>query len=1019
MRYFDYNRTISTLQKGFNPVTGGDGMSKLLRDMTEYENWASSLSESRGFIEELQVSSDFEKSSENRNIFDKSKRKDIRLLFIGNETGTAGYYLGFQALGYRQIYRVDSIDEAMEFVRREGLPHVFIGETSYWRTLPLNKAREIGEVIETEKQLSGQKSFLLSVEAPGPEKQVTPVIRNYEEQVLAVEFPELSSSESRERMFVLFYEVVANVSSGFNSLGAGIISFDETTVALMGGASTVTAFVIGGITSPLTLTTIAILSLIAYFFYRQAAKEDREAFRSYFRNSLSVSLYDMVELRRGPNATFKLKPREKMPSKVLPADTGNAEHLLRNQKIQRAIDLLREKGFSERADEIEEKITFFGLQNKETNLLDYDMKNGIYRVMHVGRRRDVFYIALKLLDRLKLEEDVDMEVLASALNWGQRFLNTHHDLDSRGVSAERMHHVLRRHSVPFKDASERSAFNQDAINARLLALALEDEQILQQTVKKEAMDERIAAAKLAEEDADERWELRPDKNKTDHRDQYASVANQYAVIGDYWRWAGEDAKAHEAYQKYTDIIEYIQPHEGGLWALEAQEDLAYFDLKRGLYGPYLKKLKALLTGRGFHYFLNEKDQSVRRTFLNSHDKFMKKEVLYLLTSHASMLGIFGRLKLFGVWLRTHWLFWNYEREKNKAARLSAQKESSSETREQELKIEEFKKLIYQASGGLTANLREGDSKMKFGVNPEFIHDHRQEFIQGIRELAESMKKNDRVLEEGTPYYEMEGSGNFNLDTNDVMMLILIGNVLGLWSILTGIQRESGAKDPAFNFPKIHNFNTEELGLSEARKKLPKPQPAEGYHEYEQVKQLFFEKYQTVEEDIQSESLGELPISPGIFSTLERKLNELKSLYVYLRNISDPDDADHAASHKAIKLITISVGDQLLEIERRIAWTAFMVMKNSSLENLSVSARLKTLFEETNEIYIEQITSEEDMPHKISVKGAEESYIFTFRRDEASGLDDLIIRKLDAIGNVIGGEKIFEADDHLSGNYADI
>ncbi|MBA7536947.1 hypothetical protein ES705_29213 [subsurface metagenome] len=190
---------------------------------------------------------------------------------------------------------------------------------------------------------------------------------------------------------------------------------------------------------------IGLFAIVGVLMWRYLSriKEDLVALSYHFRIDSVIRSYKKAVLLMPKESKYSTGPGEEKPEVIGPDHADYEKNQRRIKKIKKAIEILREKGFGERADRLEEVTTILGLTNMKTYLLYSDRKRGIFRAFSPGRRRNVLYSSIKFLDNLRLDRPQDMEILASLLNQQQRFLDTYNSLSERNVPPREMHILLK------------------------------------------------------------------------------------------------------------------------------------------------------------------------------------------------------------------------------------------------------------------------------------------------------------------------------------------------------------------------------------------------------------------------------------------------------------------------------------------------------------------------------------------------------------------------------------------------
>ncbi|HUW23021.1 MAG TPA: MBL fold metallo-hydrolase, partial [bacterium] len=402
-----------------------------------------------------------------------------------------------------------------------------------------------------------------------------------------------------------------------------------------------------------------ILGVVAWR-YLSAIKEDLVALSYHFRIDSIIRSYKKAVLLMPEGSKYSTNPNEEKPDVIEPAHPDYQKNQRRIEKIKKAIEILREEGFIERADGLEKVTTILGLTDMKTSLLYSDRKRDVFRPFSPGRRRNVLYTPMKFLDNLRLDRRQDMEILAILLNQQQRFLDTYNLLSQKKVPPKEMHALLQEERRLTVDEKERSICSPDIVKARLEMLDRKDIEVLQNEIKP-ALRREKKANDLLRKRLKEKWrDWDGETRREEFRSDYIRLASAYGVLGHRYESLGNRWRAKTFYRRKIKTIKLIQRYEKVVWPIETQEQIVYILLQEGMYKEFLHALEVLLTGKGFPRILEKDEDLLRTQYLSLHFDFLRDEILYLLVSHESIAHWTQRRKIERIRRKAIKLFNSYE-----------------------------------------------------------------------------------------------------------------------------------------------------------------------------------------------------------------------------------------------------------------------------------------------------------------------------------------------------------------------
>ncbi|MGB2706132.1 MAG: PIG-L family deacetylase, partial [Candidatus Omnitrophota bacterium] len=392
------------------------------------------------------------------------------------------------------------------------------------------------------------------------------------------------------------------------------------------------------------IVSTAVLIVISWKRLRDI-RQSAHALRYHFRIDSIIRSYKKAVLLMPEQSIYKTGPGEEEPEVIALRHPDYEKNQKRIEKIKKAIEILREKGFAERADKLENVTTILGLTNIKTYLLFSDPGRGIFRAIHPGRRRNVLYMSMRFLDNFHLERHDDMEILAALLNKEQRFLDAYNLLNRQEASPRRMHALLQEERKTTVDEKEKSICPPDKIETRLKELDKKDAEILRNEIEPSLRREENAADSLKIALRKDWGDWADELQAVEFRDDYTELANKYHIISYRHEGLGKRGKTQQFYRKSIEIFKLAQKFDRGLWPIEVQEQITYMFLREGMYKEFLSELKGLLTGEGFPRPLEKDEQVLREGFLFAHFNYLKREILYILASHESIATSWQRPKI--------------------------------------------------------------------------------------------------------------------------------------------------------------------------------------------------------------------------------------------------------------------------------------------------------------------------------------------------------------------------------------
>jgi len=246
---------------------------------------------------------------------------------------------------------------------------------------------------------------------------------------------------------------------------------------------------------------------------------------------------------------------------------------------------------------LQEQVTVIELRNIRTSLLFCDPENDVARLMHVGRRRHVFYFSKLYLDQLNIDSEEDMRELAFFLKRGREFLDLHGEKKQDGGRAEKQK-ILDNFTVKFFENGSGSQL----VDIRKLKKKLA--RLMKQDVV-EAFKELLETVQGAGNIVDG---LLSDSVTLDVTDSQQFAAQtifgerrnecrrlMYLFEGlDIHTWAEE---AYRAMAKAAKIVQTCDP--GGLKPVRFQIDLVFTALRWGHLTDFIRELEVLLSGTGY------------------------------------------------------------------------------------------------------------------------------------------------------------------------------------------------------------------------------------------------------------------------------------------------------------------------------------------------------------------------------------------------------------------------------------
>ncbi|MFA6321184.1 MAG: 4-alpha-glucanotransferase, partial [Candidatus Omnitrophota bacterium] len=417
---------------------------------------------------------------------------------------------------------------------------------------------------------------------------------------------------------------------------------------------------------------------------------EEQVFMDHFRVSSAVRSSAKAYLSKPKGAIYTRRVDEIMPASLSPEDK-------RVEKIERAITFLYDQGgeFRRRANLLRTTITVIGLTDMRTNLLFSDLTKNVFRAIHAGRRRNVLYLSMNIVDKL------DVKWLALFLNAGVRFLEVYNKYAGEFKSGKlskahlgKIHNELE-DSKPLimDDPYEKKLWDLSDIKEKLLRFADEDRgfKLIGLINNIDAMKKEASRIKA---DLEARFGRTPEEiggrrfNPDDFREEYVGLANKYDWIASKYEIVGNRDDASEYYHRKADLIKLMQAVDRAFWPVEGQERLVNMYLRAGMYDDFLKELKIFLTGEGWPIAISEEareaavsQQNFRKDFIKNNFAPIRNEVSYLLFSHESMAPRRIRRDISRVYSEAMQLFDNFESQTKIVEKVSVEEKKSDAGKE--------------------------------------------------------------------------------------------------------------------------------------------------------------------------------------------------------------------------------------------------------------------------------------------------------------------------------------------------